>query len=215
MSRNLLLTAALAVPFLLPAQSTTPIQPGQQTLVFPVNLSPSNETPPVTTNASGTGSISIVVNRVADGPDADLDADIDSAIVDFRVNFNLGQAETLTGMHIHRGAAGVSGPIVIDSGLSSTPGQSGSGVLFRQVRLTSAAQLAIVQEIINNPGRFYLNVHTSTSPSGIMRGQLQQSQNRIETQISNLEESISFIRTVVASIAQRMGIQTPQSPNNP
>ena len=76
--------------------------------------------------------------------------------------FTLSQATsfTVTGTHIHQGAVGVDGPIVVSFG--ATVGS--------KVCLNAAG---IVNQIKANPAGFYANIHTSTSPNGAVRGQLQ------------------------------------------
>jgi len=68
-----------------------------------------------------------------------------------------------TAAHIHRGGAGVNGPVVVPF---TAPGASGdsSGCT------TSTADL--VNEITGNPAGFYVNVHTKEHPAGAMRNQL-------------------------------------------
>ncbi len=67
--------------------------------------------------------------------------------------------------HIHRGARGVAGPIVV--GLrppASGNGGSASGCV--------TAPAAVISEIASKPGSFYVNVHTADFPGGAIRGQL-------------------------------------------
>ncbi len=66
--------------------------------------------------------------------------------------------------HIHKGAAGANGPVVI--GLSMAPDAAGmaSG--------TATADAAIIADIRANPQNYYVNVHTSDFPNGAVRGQL-------------------------------------------
>ena len=66
--------------------------------------------------------------------------------------------------HIHRGAVGVAGPIVVGLAPPGADGQSQG--CARDV----AKQL--IKEIVRFPGRFYVNVHTSDYPAGAIRGQL-------------------------------------------
>jgi len=68
---------------------------------------------------------------------------------------NLGQEPAAA--HIHRGATGESGPVVI-------PLRIGSGCV--------AASRALVREILRNRDSFYVNVHTAEFPGGAVRGQL-------------------------------------------
>lgn len=66
-----------------------------------------------------------------------------------------------TAAHIHRGAPGVNGPVVI--GAPSFP--LGSPVHF-ETTITDALETDLLA------GNLYLNVHTSLNPSGEIRGQL-------------------------------------------
>jgi 5'-nucleotidase len=66
--------------------------------------------------------------------------------------------------HIHRGAVGEAGPVVVTL---SPPGASG-----RSTGCASGVSRALINEIIDFPARFYVNVHTSDYPDGAIRGQL-------------------------------------------
>ncbi|HUP48043.1 MAG TPA: CHRD domain-containing protein [Thermoanaerobaculia bacterium] len=74
------------------------------------------------------------------------------------VTQNIGPA---IGAHIHRGAAGVPGPVVIGFDLSMLTNGSVEGV-----------PQSLIDEIVANPAGFYLNVHTSAFPGGAVRAQL-------------------------------------------
>jgi hypothetical protein len=65
--------------------------------------------------------------------------------------------------HIHRGAAGVPGPVVIPVA-SSFPNNSASG--------SATASAALIEEIRRNPAAFYVNVHNPEFPGGAIRAQL-------------------------------------------
>jgi hypothetical protein len=65
--------------------------------------------------------------------------------------------------HIHQGATGVAGPIVIDFGVP-TP-NSFKGCVVDQ-------PAAVVDPILANPAGFYTNVHNGDFPNGAIRGQL-------------------------------------------
>ena len=67
-----------------------------------------------------------------------------------------------TAAHIHRGAKGVAGPVVV----SLTPPTSG-----RSSGCTDASP-SLVQELIDDPDGFYVNVHNTAYPLGAVRGQL-------------------------------------------
>ena len=69
--------------------------------------------------------------------------------------------------HIHRGVAGVNGPIVVPAG----------GVSFTNLGPSSSTGCtdiapALATEIMTTPANFYANVHTTDFPGGSIRGQL-------------------------------------------
>jgi len=66
--------------------------------------------------------------------------------------------------HIHRGAAGVKGGVVVP--FTTVPDASGNATSCEKV------DAALLQEIASNPSGFYVNVHTSDFPDGAARGQL-------------------------------------------
>ncbi len=65
--------------------------------------------------------------------------------------------------HIHRGAAGVNGPVVVPFNAPGADGGS-SGC--------ATAAGALIDEIIGDPAGFYVNVHTKEHPGGAIRAQL-------------------------------------------
>ena len=65
--------------------------------------------------------------------------------------------------HIHTGAAGSSGAVVVPLGTPDGSGKS-SGCL--------PAARSVVASILNAPDSFYVNVHTAAFPGGAIRGQL-------------------------------------------
>jgi len=65
--------------------------------------------------------------------------------------------------HIHKGAAGVNGPVVVPLNAPGADGTS-SGCA------TAAAPL--IADILANPAGYYVNVHTKEHPAGAIRAQL-------------------------------------------
>ena len=65
--------------------------------------------------------------------------------------------------HIHRGVAGVAGPVVITLA-SAFPNNTATG--------TATASAALIDEIRRNPAGFYVNVHNTAFPGGAIRAQL-------------------------------------------
>ena len=66
-----------------------------------------------------------------------------------------------TASHIHRGAPGVAGPVVITLA-SSFPNNVGTG--------SFTASQAQSDEFVSNPLNFYVNVHNAEFPDGAIRG---------------------------------------------
>jgi hypothetical protein len=84
------------------------------------------------------------------------------------VDVQIADIQNLAAMHIHRGQAGINGPIVVDFAVGpSTPPSVTKCV----------AGGAVADEIAANPIGFYLNAHTAAFPAGAVRGQLQSQGN--------------------------------------
>ncbi len=77
--------------------------------------------------------------------------------------------------HIHEGPIGVAGPVVVTLG---TPDAAGVAVGcaadgdFNLANSGDANIAALLADIVANPGRYYVNVHTTDFPGGAVRGQL-------------------------------------------
>jgi len=75
--------------------------------------------------------------------------------------------EKPTKAHIHQGAMGASGPVVVDLMPAFTPGEAA------QVSNTCVETTAnTASQIIGNPAGYYVNIHSDGHPDGAMRGQL-------------------------------------------
>jgi hypothetical protein len=66
------------------------------------------------------------------------------------------------GAHIHFGAAGVAGPVVV--GLTPPTTGMSSG--------TAMADKELIKNIRKNPDMYYVNIHNTSYPGGAIRGQL-------------------------------------------
>ena len=107
-----------------------------------VTLSGANEVPPVTTSASGDGTISVA----------------DDGAVSGSVTTKGIQG---TAAHIHMGAAGKNGPVVVPF--------TKEGDTFKA---PAGAKLNADQLKAFKSGELYFNVHTAANPNGEIRGQL-------------------------------------------
>ena len=179
---------------------------------FTAALSPSSENPPVeTVDAGGTALVLIHMTRNTDG-------DLTQAVVDFHIDVNTEASVTATAMHIHRGVRGVNGPVVIDSIFGSpielTPG---SRRLFRQNVVTSETGLAVVEALLAEPHRYYVNMHSTANPSGFIRGQLEPTDasaisdlmeeiEALHEENAELAEAIDKVNQTIARIARRVGV---------
>ncbi|MGH3665600.1 MAG: PQQ-dependent sugar dehydrogenase [Egibacteraceae bacterium] len=80
--------------------------------------------------------------------------------------------------HIHRGAVGVAGPIVVDllgnARVFRHRGESG-----RAAGCASGVSTTLINEIIGTPGAFYANIHTAPFPAGAIRGNLEDDEANI------------------------------------
>lgn len=74
-------------------------------------------------------------------------------------------ADPVVGVHVHRGAEGVNGPVVVDFGPNEL-------ALMGCVTDERAILGPIVAGLLADPGGYYLDVHTADHPDGAIRGQL-------------------------------------------
>jgi hypothetical protein len=108
-----------------------------------VNLTGAEETPPVTTAASGSGTISIAADKSVSGTIKTTGIDGNAA-------------------HIHVGAPGQSGPPII------TLEQSAAG----EWKVPAGAKLTADQYANFKAGKLYVNVHSAEHKPGEIRAQL-------------------------------------------
>ena len=127
------------------------------------------------------------------------------------------QSEVVTAAHIHRGARGVNGPVVVDFGFT-TPTNTGPGQaanLTTKFEVTDATALAVLNEIVNEPGAFYANIHTQQHPGGHIRGQLAESSlaaaHRLEQRLASYaEKDLVDIKRLVVRLAAKEGLLTAE-----
>jgi len=108
-------------------------------------LLPQNQVPPTASNGSG---IALVTLNQGQG----------EVCWDIAVS-NLTSPVILA--HIHHGAAGTNGPVVVDF---MEPVNGLNGCVH--------ADAALIKAIRQNPADYYVNVHTTMFPGGEVRGQL-------------------------------------------
>ena len=157
------LAAAIAVPTIAFGNARTN-PPGSQAGLkaantpFVARLTGAQEVPPADPDGIGGAAITFDVTDPAD------------QVAGAQACFDLSYSNitgTPAAAHIHRGIAGVNGPIVVPAGNASFPNlgpNSATGCVL------IGADLAT--EIMTTPANFYVNVHTSDFAGGAIRGQL-------------------------------------------
>lgn len=144
-----------------PALSATP--------VFKLNLRPSQEVPPIKgLRASAVGSVTFDLERSSSGA-------ITSGEVVFYFNYSFPGSTNITGLHIHQGAKGTNGPVVVSSNVASFTDADGQGNVTTVVTGTSPS---VLQAILDNPRGYYVNLHTSVNPGGALREQMHNPKKR-------------------------------------
>jgi hypothetical protein len=147
---------------------TTPTPPADPK--FTATLLPGNEAPTPTTNAdaSGSGTVTITMHNTKDAA-----GNITASTADFTVTLTgFPAGTTLTGAHIHPGAAGVAGSVIWNLGLTSGEFVLANGAVTFTKSAVTPNDVATAQGILNNPAGFYFNVHTTINTGGAVRGQL-------------------------------------------
>jgi hypothetical protein len=140
-----------------------PTAPSGAPVVFTAQLRPANEVPPVTNAESGgSGAVQITFDTTGGGSTASFHIQLSG----------FPSGTTIVGAHIHPGAAGVNGGVIVNTGVTAaSPLTLSEGFTsFNATNINVNADTA--QAIINNPGGFYFNVHSPLNPGGVARGQL-------------------------------------------
>ena len=138
--RKWIAAAALAGAMAIVAgcQSMAPMMAGQE-----IALSGANEVPAVATSASGTGTVTINADRT----------------VSAKITVT---GMTATASHIHEGAAGANGPVIVPFT------KTGDNTFAAP----DGAKLTESQYASYKAGNLYVNVHSAKNPGGEVRAQL-------------------------------------------
>ena len=139
--RSLFVVSLLSILFAAAAHGQT----------FGAVLTPGQETPPTVSNGFGNATVTL-----------------DPTHTSITVNMTIaGLTTPVNNAHIHRGAFGVPGGVVINF-------SPATNLANGKLNATFAIDKALGDEIAGNPGNFYINVHTTQNPGGEIRGQLTQ-----------------------------------------
>jgi len=169
MKRLILSLALLVLGFTASACSDNPSEPSSTSKnTFTAVLLPASEVPAIVgAEAAGSGTATITLNLTKDSTGY-----VTGATFDFAVTVTgFPNGTSLTGAHIHGGAPGTNGGILVSLGLSAGdvtfPTGAGS---FSRTGITTTIDQA--NAIMANPGSFYFNIHTAANSGGVARGQL-------------------------------------------
>ena len=137
--------------------SLVPLAAMAQATEYHASLSGDNHSPPVSTSATGT-----------------FDATLDVATAAVTFTLSVPSIENATQAHIHAGAAGEAGPVVVPLFAAS-----GSVNTIEESATFGAADLGgpfagdpVGFVTAMNDGSLYVNVHTEANPAGELRGQI-------------------------------------------
>jgi hypothetical protein len=166
MKRSGLLILALCALAVACGDDDTPTTPTNQPIIFGATMSAAQEVPPISNaESAATGTATVTFNVTRDASNRIQSGTID---MDFTLaGFPAGSTAILA--HIHTGASGVAGPVLVNSGLSAAspvamPSGTGS---FTARGITADA--ATLHSSVVNPAGYYFNVHTTVNPRGGVR----------------------------------------------
>jgi CHRD domain-containing protein len=167
--RKLAFLPMLLLVFAAGCEDDPPTQPTPNAPTFAMSLLSSNEPNfPTPSEASCAGTVRIQLNLTRDAAQV-----ITAATVDFTGTVTgCPTTTTITVAHIHEGAPGVVGPVRVDAFPSGTVTLVGGAGSFSRLGIVAQLTPALAQQIIDNPGAFYFNIHSSGNPQGVIRAPL-------------------------------------------
>jgi len=154
-----LITAISAAGAVVACSSDDPVAP--QSTMYLAQMSGANEVPAVTTGASGTATFTLSGKSLS-----------------YVVTVN-GLSGNAAASHIHVGAAGSNGGIVVPFNAAAVQsGQVASGTIDLTQPVSNGTSSISGDSLLTllNKGLLYTNVHTAANPTGEIRGQITRSQ---------------------------------------
>ncbi len=161
--RAMSLTTVLALVLgLLAVLAVSPVAAATADLT--ATLSGDQEVPPVTTDATGSATITIDTDAASG---SQLCYDLTSTAL---------EGGAVVGAHIHEGAASANGPVVVTL-QAAIDGNGSASACVPDVEIDFGAAgdadvATLLADIAANPANYYVNVHTAANTGGEIRGQL-------------------------------------------
>ena len=122
--------------------------------VLHAKLAAKNETPPTTSVAKGHTLIKVR----------------DDGTIEFKTHINNKNLETFIAGHIHQGAVGFAGGVVVPLFVAPTPPTNARHIKQSGVATPNAGTTGTA--LCQSPSAYYVNYHTTAFPGGAIRGQL-------------------------------------------
>ena len=173
--RRLIFVPLLAAVLGAGCEDDPPTEPTPTVPTFTATLTSANEVPSVTgPEATCAGNVTIRLNLTRDASQV-----ITAGTADITANITGCPTDTVVTLaHIHEAPAGTNAGFVVNTSVSSFTLSNGGAGSFTTNGLgpTPAAGVAVFQRIIDNPGGFYFNIHSSRNGGGFIRGQLVRTQ---------------------------------------
>jgi len=113
---------------------------------------------------------------------------------------NVADISPVTQSHIHVGAEGESGDIVVPLDVDGFEGTS-------EGCIEPMEDAAVLQEILDNPAGYYVNVHTEDFPAGAIRGQLAGSASPPNTALPISDSSLALVGAILLGVAGAIGLR--------
>lgn len=135
------------------------------------------------TDEDGTGTATVV-----------LDPDAGTACWDMTTE----GIDPVVASHIHVGAAGESGDVVVDLDLAGFDGTSEG--------CNEEADADALQAIIDDPAGYYVNLHTEPFPGGAIRGQLAAANPN--TALPTTDRSVVILGVLILALATTVALRT-------
>ena len=106
----------------------------------------------------------------------------------------------VTQSHIHVGAEGESGDVVVPLDVDGFEGSS-------EGCIEPMEDAAVLQDIVDNPAGFYVNLHTEDFPAGAIRGQLAASGTPPNTALPVSDGSLALVGALALGLAGAIGLR--------